>query len=105
MAHKKGGSSNRLLTEVELELMTIIWQTGTVTVKDVVNALPEERALAYTSVATVMKILEQKGFLTCHKNSFSHTYTARVPKDEYERECVEHMVDNVFGGEPIALVQ
>src|SRR5262245_4147613 len=105
MAHKKGGPSRRLLTEVELELMTIIWQGGTVTVKDVVSALPGDRALAYTSVATVMKILEQKGFLACHKNSHSHTYTARVPKDAYERECVTHMVNNVFGGEPVALVQ
>jgi predicted transcriptional regulator len=105
MAHKKGGPSNRLLTEVELELMTIIWRGGGVTVKDVVAALPEGRALAYTSVATVMKILEQKGFLSCKKDAHAHSYTAQVRKDEYERECVDHMVNNVFGGEPVALVQ
>ena len=103
--HIRSGSSTKLLTEVELELMTIIWLDEPVTVKDVVGALPEERALAYTSVATVMKILEQKGFLTCHKSTPSHTYTARVRKDDYERECLDHMVDNVFGGEPVALVQ
>jgi BlaI family transcriptional regulator, penicillinase repressor len=105
VAHKKGGPSSRLLTEVELELMTIIWRGGTVTVKDVMAALPEDRALAYTSVATVMKILEQKGFLVCQKDSHAHTYQARVPRDEYERQCVDHMVNNVFGGEPVALVQ
>lgn len=105
MAHKKGGPSSRLLTEVELELMTIIWRGGAVSVKEVVAALPEGRALAYTSVATVMKILEQKGFLACHKSSPAHTYTAQVEKDAYERQCLEHVVNNVFGGEPVALVQ
>jgi predicted transcriptional regulator len=105
MAHKKDGQSHRPLTEVELELMAIIWQLGAVTVKDVINALPEGRALAYTSVATVMKILEQKGYLACNKSSPAHTYSAIITKEEYERCFVDQMVDNLFGGEPVALIQ
>ena len=50
----------KLLTDVELELMNLIWERGTCTVKDAQSALPKERDLAYTSVATIMKILEQK---------------------------------------------
>lgn len=105
MAHKKGGSTSKLLTEVELELMSIIWRAGAVTVKEVVAGLPAHRQLAYTSVATVMKILEQKGFLVCQKDSHAHTYAALIAKEEYERECVDHMVNHVFDGEPVALVQ
>lgn len=105
MAHKKDGPAHRHLTEVELELMAIIWQIGTVTVKEVINALPKGRVLAYTSVATVMKILEQKNFLACNKDSSAHTYSALISKEEYERSFVDQMVDNLFGGEPIALIQ
>jgi predicted transcriptional regulator len=105
MAHKKNGPAHRHLTEVELELMAIIWQVGVVTVKDVINALPKARALAYTSVATVMKILEQKKYLACNRNSSAHTYSALITKEEYERCFVDQVVDNLFGGEPVALIQ
>ena len=52
MAHKKGGPSSRLLTEVELELMTIIWRLGEVAVKDVVDALPEGTASSASAGAS-----------------------------------------------------
>lgn len=98
-------SPERLLTEVELEIMTAIWGLGKATVKEVVSNQPEGRRLAYTSVATFMKILEQKGFLTCQKDSYAHVFHPLVSKAEYGSTCIEHMVDNVFDGEPVALVQ
>jgi predicted transcriptional regulator len=94
-----------LLTDVELELMSIIWSQGQATVKEVVDALPRSRPLAYTSVATVMKILEQKGYLRCEKDSYAHTFSPLVEKAAYEKACLDHVVDNVFDGEPVALVQ
>lgn len=96
---------DRLLTEVELELMNIIWGLNKVTIKDVVSHLSQERPLAYTTVATVVKVLEQKGFLECQKNSYAHVFVPIVTKAEYESTCIEHMVANVFDGEPAALVQ
>src|SRR5438445_756545 len=54
---------DRLLTEVELELMNIVWELGGGTVADVIARLPPERPLAYTSVATMLRILEQNGVL------------------------------------------
>jgi predicted transcriptional regulator len=95
----------RLLTEVELELMNIIWSLNEVTIKDVVANLSKERSLAYTTVATVLKVLEQKGFLECQKNSYAHIFVPIVTKSHYESTCIEHMVTNVFDGEPVALVQ
>ncbi|HIC7358897.1 TPA: BlaI/MecI/CopY family transcriptional regulator [Legionella pneumophila] len=106
MSAKKNSSLHeRLLTEVELELMNIIWSLNKVTIKEVVAHLPKERPLAYTTVATVIKVLEQKGFLECQKNSYAHVFTPIVSKSEYESTCIEHMVANVFDGEPRALVQ
>lgn len=98
-------SSDRLLTEVELELMHIIWGLHKVTVKEVAANLPKERNLAYTTVATVIKVLEQKGFLTCQKDSFAHVFLPLVSKEEYENTYIEHMITHVFDGEPVALLQ
>jgi predicted transcriptional regulator len=105
MVRKKEKPAERLLTDVELELMTIIWNQGKTTVKEVADALPKSRRLAYTSVATVMKILEHKGYLRCEKHSYAHTFSPLVAKAAYEESCLEHVVDNVFDGEPVALVQ
>jgi predicted transcriptional regulator len=108
MSTKKGAQTfahDRLLTEVELELMNIIWNLNRVTIKDVVSHLSKERPLAYTTVATVVKVLEQKGFLGCQKNSYAHVFVPIVTKAEYESTCIDHMVTNVFDGEPAALVQ
>ncbi|HEN4755605.1 TPA: BlaI/MecI/CopY family transcriptional regulator, partial [Legionella pneumophila] len=74
-------------------------------IKDIVSNLPKERPLAYTTVATVVKVLEQKGFLGCQKNTYAHVFLPIVTKAEYESTCIEHMVTNVFDGEPVALVQ
>jgi predicted transcriptional regulator len=106
MVRKKERSGDRLLTEVELELMTIIWSQGrATTVKEVADALPRSRPLAYTSVASVMKILENKGYLRCEKHSYAHTFSPLVAKAAYEEACLDHVVDNLFDGEPVALVQ
>lgn len=104
-AKKTSSTSGRLLTEVELQLMNIVWNLDKATIKEVVSHLPKERSLAYTTVATVIKILEQKGFLECHKNSYAHVFQPVVTKYEYENACLDHIVANVFDGEPVALVQ
>nr|UVT38005.1 hypothetical protein cemce18_00001 [uncultured bacterium] len=98
-------AQERILTEVELELMTIIWSLEKVTIKEVVAQLSAERPLAYTTVATVIKVLEQKGFLQCQKNSYAHVFIPLVTKSDYESTCIDHIVANVFDGEPVALVQ
>ncbi len=105
MSKKPEPLTERLLTEVELELMSIIWSLEKATVKELMSKLPKERNLAYTTVATVMKILEQKGFLYCQKDSYAHVFFPRVSKTVYENTCIEHMLTNVFDGEPVALVQ
>jgi predicted transcriptional regulator len=95
----------KLLTEVELELMQAVWQQqGECTVKDIQNALPKERDLAYTSVATMLKILEQKGFLKSAKGERAIGYAPLLTRDEYEGTSLRHMADNVFQGNPGSMV-
>src|SRR5687767_2249909 len=94
----------KLLTEVELELMNLIWDKGTCTVREVQESLPKKRALAYTSVATMMKILEQKGVLKIRKDAWPHSYEPIVTRADYEARSLRHLQENVFKGSPSSLV-
>ncbi len=95
----------RLLTESELELMTILWREAGGTVGDVLAALPQDRTLAYTSVSTILRILEQKGVVTSEKVGRGHRYLPAVAKGDYEAFALDDVVDRVFGGQPLALVR
>ena len=100
----KNKKPSRLLTEVELELMNVVWKLGRCSVREVLDLLPKERDLAYTSVATVMKILEEKGVLKSEKKEKSHTYRALVAREDYETKALQHVTEKVFAGNPSSLV-
>lgn len=106
MKKKKAKQSDgKLLTETELELMTILWRMEEGTVTDVIDQLPQERDLAYTSVSTILRILEQKGILKTRKEGRGHIYIPQIKKPDYEAKTVRHVVDRVFDGTPMALVR
>lgn len=98
-------SKVKLLTDVELELVTPLWQLGEGTVHDVLRMLPATRALAYTSVSTVLRILVGKGVLVVRREGRGHVYVPRLSKAEYEATSLRHMVQHVFDGAPDALVR
>jgi len=102
-AHKK--DKNKLLTETELELMNILWQLGEGSVHDVLNNLPEGRDLAYTSVSTMLRILEQKEMVVARKVGRGHVYRPAMERDAYQAKSVGRLVDKVFDGAPLSLVQ
>ena len=104
MVQKKSSKVGKPLTEVELELMNIIWKLGECTIKDVQTALPKERDLAYTSVATIMKILEEKKVLSSRKKERAHTYSALVTREEYEGTALRHVTEHLFQGDPKSMV-
>lgn len=93
-----------LLTEVELEFMNVIWTTGGGTVRDILAELNKVQERAYTSVATVLKIMEQKGFLTSERAERSLVYRPAVPKAEYQKTSLKNLSSKLFNGAPAALV-
>lgn len=95
----------KLLTEVELELMNILWRLGGGTVNEVLAELPSERPLAYTSVSTILRILEQKEVLASEKVGRGHRYLPRVAKRAYEAFALSHLMGKVFDGQPVELVR
>jgi predicted transcriptional regulator len=104
MGRPRRTSRPKLLTEVELELMSTLWQLDGATVREVLAALPEGRTLAYTSVATVLRILEDKRLVQSRKIGKAHVYRPTVSKSEYESRSLRHLVDKVFDGTPSTMV-
>jgi predicted transcriptional regulator len=86
------------LTPQELEIMKIVWKTGQATVRDVYETLLDRRKVAYTTVLTMMKILEAKGYLSKDREERAHVY--RPARAEYTvvRSMVREFVDRVFNG-------
>jgi predicted transcriptional regulator len=98
-------SPQKLLTEAELELMAILWRLGEGSVNDVIAGLPKGRDLAYTSVSTILRILEQKKIVTSRKEGRGHVYVPKLTRDEYEQTSVQHLVTKVFEGAPAQVVR
>ena len=95
---------NELLTEVELEFMNELWALGEGTVRDVLERLPEDRNLAYTSGATILRILEAKEFVTSRKEGKSHVYTPTLAKDVYQSRSLKDLSAKLFDDTPASLV-
>ena len=95
---------HELLTEVELEFMTQLWVLGEASVREVLAALPEGRNLAYTSGATILRILEQKGFVTSRKDGKRLLYVPQLNKDTYQSRSLKHLSMKLFDDTPASLV-
>lgn len=93
-----------LLTEVELEFMNELWAIGEGTVRDVLQRLPAGRDLAYTSGATILRILEQKEFVTSRKDGKSHVFRPTLAKDAYQTRVVKDLSAKLFDDTPASLV-
>jgi predicted transcriptional regulator len=85
------------LTEAELRLMKILWRRGESAVNDLVAAMPEGEALAYNSVLTTIRILEQKGYVEHRQEGRAFIYWAVVEEREASRSEVKHMLSRFFG--------
>jgi predicted transcriptional regulator len=86
------------LTGQELEIMKVVWERDSVTVRDVYEALLERRKVAYTTVMTMMKILEQKKYLKKDQSDRAYVYRPAEPKGQVIGAMVREFVNRVFNG-------
>lgn len=86
------------LTDAELRLMEILWEKGTATVGEVVEALPKRVPLAYSTVLTTLRILENKGYLKHVKEGRAFVYKPAVGREEACENAVAHLVRRFFSG-------
>jgi predicted transcriptional regulator len=93
------------LTKQELEILKIVWNRKSATVRNVYEALLQQRQIAYTTVMTMMKILEKKKFLKKTQQDRAFVYQPVHPKEQVIRTMVQDFVTRVFDGsaEPLLM--
>jgi predicted transcriptional regulator len=92
------------LTPQELAIMKIIWRSRKTTVRDVYESLRTTRPVAYTTVMTMMKILEEKGYLKKTLVDRAHVYQSARPRQQVLGAMVRDFLDRVFDGAPDTLL-
>ncbi|HLI96211.1 MAG TPA: BlaI/MecI/CopY family transcriptional regulator [Candidatus Baltobacteraceae bacterium] len=91
-----------ILTDHELRLMEVLWRRKRATVADVVEQLPPP-PLAYSTVLTTMRTLEQKGYITHVEEGRAYVYAPAIERNDAAKSAVHHLLDRFFGNSPGAL--
>jgi predicted transcriptional regulator len=99
MARKKSAT----LTEVEQRLMEVLWERGNATVSEVLEALPDEYRVAFNTVQTTIRVLEQKGYLRHEAEGRAFRYYPLVARDEASTSAVRNLLHRFFDGRPARL--
>lgn len=96
--------SPRQLTEAELRLMKSLWNKQPATVGEILNSLDAEPPLAYSTVLTTLRILENKGFVRHEKQGRAFLYEAAVARDDASTGALKHLLSRFFDDSPELLV-
>jgi BlaI family transcriptional regulator, penicillinase repressor len=98
-------SASSILTGQELEIMKVVWERNEVTVRDVYETLRARRPIAYTTVLTMMKVLDRKGFVEADRAERTHVYRPAKPQQRVVGDMLRDFVDRVFNGSAEPLLQ
>ena len=93
------------LGETEMEILHHVWESSEATVADIHQRILQDRKVAYTTIMTVMKNLAEKGYLKYRKDGVTYVYSAAIQPSKVQFSLVDKLVDKVFKGSPLALVQ
>jgi predicted transcriptional regulator len=92
------------LGDLQHAIMAVLWERDEATAADVHQALREERGLAPTTIATMLRKMEDKGVVTHRADGRQFVYRPTVSEDQVRRSMVGELVERLFGGDPKALV-
>jgi predicted transcriptional regulator len=92
------------LTGLQLSILRVLWERGEATTQDVWERVTARRPLALTTVATIMSRLERKRVLSHRREGRQYVYRAMVTRSEVRRSKVKELTENLFGGDPAALL-
>ena len=92
------------LGDLQHAIMTILWARGEATTAEVHEALRDQRGLAFTTIATMLHKMEDKGIVSHRASGRQFVYRPTVTEDQVRRSMVGELVERLFGGDPTALV-
>lgn len=87
-------------SDLELQVLSVLWREGPATVRRVMAALPDKKPRAYTSVLSAMQVMEKKGLLDHERQGNTHIYRPMVTRRQVLGPLMRQLVRNVFGGRP-----
>lgn len=93
------------LGESEMEILHHVWELGEATVAEIQEKILENRKVAYTTVMTIMKNLNDKGFLKYRKQGVTYVYSAAIEPENVQFGLINNLISKVFKGSPSALIQ
>jgi predicted transcriptional regulator len=92
------------LTDAEARVMAVLWRTPTASVADVVEALKDTSPVSYSTVQTILRILEMKGYVTHEKVARAFVYHPVVDERQARKRALRHLASRLFNGSPTLLV-
>jgi BlaI family transcriptional regulator, penicillinase repressor len=93
-----------ILTRQELQIMKVVWLLGSATVKEVCDQISQRKKTAYTTVLTLMGILEEKGVLIHQRNGRAFSYRPLISREQATRNQIRDLIDRFFDGCPDKLI-
>ena len=92
-------------SDLEMQILSVLWDRGASTAREVLEAMPDGKRRAYTSILSVMQVIEKKGLLKHTNRGLAHVYSPAVSKKKIIRPFMHKVVNEVFGGRPAAMMQ
>ena len=92
-------------TTAELEILSVIWELDTATVREVHEIISARKPTGYTTVLKMLQIIDEKGLVERDKTNRAHVYRAKTKQNETSKQMLRDVVQKVFGGSAFKLVQ
>ena len=93
------------MSPAETEVLRLVWQFREATVQQVYDAMPSNRKVTYVTVATLLRRLEEKRYLRHRVRGKAFVYAPAAKKEEVIRRTIGDLVERLFGGNPVPLMQ
>ncbi len=92
-------------SDLEMQVLSVLWERGPSTAREVLEAMPDGKQRAYTSILSVMQVMEKKGLLTHTNKGVAHVYEPTASRSNVLQPFLHRVLKEVFGGRPAALMQ
>jgi len=92
-------------SDLEMQILSVLWDRGASTAREVLRAMPDGKERAYTSILSVMQVMEKKGLLKHTNRGVAHVYSPAVSKRRIIQPFMRKVLNEVFGGRPSAMMQ
>jgi predicted transcriptional regulator len=93
-------------SDLELQVLSVLWKKGPTTVRQVLEAIPDGKTRAYTTILSTMQVMEKKGLIQrTGAKGLTHIYQSAVTRRQVLGPLLQNLIRNVFGGSPSAAVQ